>query len=377
LGRKIWEGLKRFLPNDSPQTLSVLKDRYVDRPLSARSSLAAFPPRPLGAYAAIGTPPALARPVQTIVDADEVERVGMLNQRPMIVRCIAVLFILLAITADHGLACTLDRDDILVTDLERHAVIEIDHQTRQGCVVSAGGLLVLPVGVAVDASGQVLVVDSDALDGNGAIVRIDPVNGAQNAIAQDGYFVDPHAIAIGKNGTIFVADPNAFGGNGGVIAVDPLTGRQTVISSAGRFVQPVGIALAPDGRLLVVDREALEVISVNRATGVQRRISSGDSFANPIGIAVGGGGKVFVAGANAFDQYAGAIVQVGPYSPRQRILSSGGSFISPVGVAIARSGELVVVDYDALIVVNPMSGSQTPMPWDGESVRPWGISIVR
>jgi len=102
-----------------------------------------------------------------------------------------------------------------------------------------------PHGIAVDAAGQILVVDGEAFDGNGGIIRIDPSSGAQHAVSQDGYFVDPQSMAIARNGTIFVADRNAFDGNGGVIAVNPLTGRQKVVASGGTFVQPVGIAIAP------------------------------------------------------------------------------------------------------------------------------------
>ena len=134
---------------------------------------------------------------------------------------VGILIGVLVLTAGRGFACTLDPGDILVTDLGRQAVIEIDGRTGQPCVVSAGGFLAIPTGIAVDAAGQILVVDAEAFDGKGGIIRIDPSSGAQHAVSQDGYFVDPQSMAIARNGTIFVADPNAFDGNGGVIAVNP------------------------------------------------------------------------------------------------------------------------------------------------------------
>ena len=44
-------------------------------------------------------------------------------------------------------------------------------------------------------------------------------------------------------GTIVVVDVAAFGGNGGVIGVDPLTGAQTVVSSGGNFEFPLALEI--------------------------------------------------------------------------------------------------------------------------------------
>src|SRR5882724_2160472 len=104
---------------------------------------------------------------------------------------VGILIGVLVLTAGRGFACTLDPGDILVTDLGKQAVVEIDTRTGQPCVVSAGGFLTPPTGIAVDAAGQILVVDGEAFDGNGGIIRIDPSSGAQHAVSQDGYFVDP------------------------------------------------------------------------------------------------------------------------------------------------------------------------------------------
>jgi len=75
---------------------------------------------------------------------------------------VGILIGVLVLTAGRGFSCTLDPGDILVTDLGKQAVIEIDTRSGQPCVVSAGGFLTLPTGIAVDAAGQILVVDSEA-----------------------------------------------------------------------------------------------------------------------------------------------------------------------------------------------------------------------
>jgi len=191
--------------------------------------------------------------------------------------------------------------------------------------------------------GRFLVVDGEAFDGNGGIIRIDPSSGAQHAVSQDGYFVDPQSMAIARNGTIFVADPNAFDGNGGVIAVNPLTGRQKVVASGGTFVQPVGIAIAPGGRLMVTDREVLAVRKSEQGhrqpEDALRHRQLRQSDRNR-----GLRGRRDLRRDADFEQYDGGIIQVDARTGEQRTVASGGSFNSPVALAIAASGKLAVVD---------------------------------
>ncbi len=110
----------------------------------------------------------------------------------------SIVLVLLALTAGRGLACTLHPGDVLLTDLGKQAVIALDAQAGHACVVSAGGLLALPTGIAVNAAGQILVADAEAFGGKCGIIRIDPSSGAQLAVSQDGYFVDPQSIAVAR-----------------------------------------------------------------------------------------------------------------------------------------------------------------------------------
>src|SRR5206468_1135393 len=87
-------------------------------------------------------------------------------------------------------------------------VIHVDSRSGDQTVVSEGGYLVGPVGIAVDASGQIVVGDPYTINSespdvyDGGIIRIDPVSGAQTLIARGhGSFVNPRGLAIVPNGT--------------------------------------------------------------------------------------------------------------------------------------------------------------------------------
>src|SRR5207247_424178 len=92
-------------------------------------------------------------------------------------------------------------DDIYVTGLKGHdqnfgigQVTHVDARTGVQRVVSQGGYLVRPVGIAVDETGQLIVADPytinpespDLSSGgyDGAIIRIDPTTGEQTLIAR-------------------------------------------------------------------------------------------------------------------------------------------------------------------------------------------------
>ena len=77
------------------------------------------------------------------------------------------------------------------------------------------------------------------------MIRVDPATGAQTTVSSGGSFVNPLGIAVEADGDILVADADAFGGHGGAIRVDPATGAQTTVSAGGSFVSPVGIAVVP------------------------------------------------------------------------------------------------------------------------------------
>jgi sugar lactone lactonase YvrE len=139
---------------------------------------------------------------------------------------------------------------------QKGGVIRVDRGTRARSIVSGndthpGPEFEDPTGIAVEADGKILVADPKALDGTGAVFRVDPGTGARSVVSANGApagvpeFGGPSAIALEANGDILVVDRGgtpATGANPAVLRVDPVTGARTLVQ---HFVIPNAIAVQP------------------------------------------------------------------------------------------------------------------------------------
>ncbi|HEV8718948.1 MAG TPA: thrombospondin type 3 repeat-containing protein [Candidatus Binatia bacterium] len=168
-----------------------------------------------------------------------------------------------------------------------------------------GPLGLAPFGVALDAAGNVLVIDADAgtgTDFRGALFSVNPLTGVRTVIsdfansAQGPLGLQPSGVAIDDAGNILVSDVEAGTGfDGALFSVDPSTGARTVISDFGDPAQgplgiaPIGVATDPSGNILVVDPNAGTgtrgtLFSVDPATGARTVLSDfSDSAQGPEG----------------------------------------------------------------------------------------------
>ena len=158
--------------------------------------------------------------------------------------------------------------DVLVADLNAFGgtggVIGVDPASGARTTVSANGAPAggpdfdEPGGVALEADGDILVADpGDPLGGTARVIRVDAASGARTAVSANGApaggpdFVQPVGVALEADGDILVADASAFGGTGGVIRVDPASGARTAVSANGApaggpdFADPLGVAVVP------------------------------------------------------------------------------------------------------------------------------------
>jgi streptogramin lyase len=288
----------------------------------------------------------------------------------------------IVVEADGGLMVV----DAWFTRLVRVDPVTADRTISSGipgatgeAVVGDGAAFGSPVGVDVEADGNLLVLDVDLA----AVFRVDPVTGDRTIVSDANTGSGPAferlygGIAVEADGNVVVT-----AGAGAVIRVDPVTGDRTIVSDADTgsgpaFGAPLGnvasersIAVEADGNLLVLDAELVAVFRVDPVTGDRTIVSdadtgSGAAFGAPLrGVAVEADGNVVVtvvaAGA------AGAVIRVDPVTGDRTIVSDastgdGGALLGAYGIAVEADGNLVVTDdlLWAVIRVDPVSGDRT------------------
>lgn len=230
-----------------------------------------------------------------------------------------------------------------------------------------------PVGVAVDATGNVYVADRS----NQMIRKITPA-GVVSTLAGNGVaavldgtgtaaeFNNPHGVAVDAAGNVYVAETSGFirkitpegvvttiAGNGGSSFVD---GQGT----AATFSGPYGIACDKSGNLYVADGFGHRIRKISSTGMVSTLAGNGASgFANgngtnaifncPVGIAVDANGNVFVG------EYSGYRVRKITSSGDVTTVAGNGlstfqegvgtaASIVPWGVAVDNWGYLYVAD---------------------------------
>jgi sugar lactone lactonase YvrE len=177
-------------------------------------------------------------------------------------------------------------------------VIRVDPSTGKQKMLSSGketgsAAQLREIGIALEADGSIIIVEQSLAGGgmgNGRITRINPKSGKRSVVSEGGVFSSPAGVAIEATGGIVVADTAAFGGSGGVIRIDPTNGQQTQVAAGGSFVTPIAIVVDAKGQILVADTDAFAgkggVIRVNPQTGAQKTVSQGGTFGGPRGITI-------------------------------------------------------------------------------------------
>jgi hypothetical protein len=93
--------------------------------------------------------------------------------------------------------------------------------------------------VVIEPSGNLVVVNAPNHSPQ-QVLRFHPVTGAPAKVSEGQKLVAPIGVALEASGAILVAD-----GRSGVIRIDPVSGAQTVVSSGGSFARPLGVAVKP------------------------------------------------------------------------------------------------------------------------------------
>ena len=209
----------------------------------------------------------------------------------------------------------------------------------------AGGFN-LPTSVAVDASGDVFVADTD----NNAVKELVAVNGSiptsPTILTLGSGFSGPFGVAVDASGDVFVADLNNNTVKEMVAVGGSIPPSPTILTLGGGFNQPFGVAVDASGNVFVADNNAVkEMVAVNGSIPTTpTTLTLGGGFSAPLGVAVDGSGNVFVAdfGNNAVKEMVAVKGSI-PASPT--ILTLGSGFSLPKGVAVDGSGDVFVADF--------------------------------
>jgi tripartite motif-containing protein 71 len=219
--------------------------------------------------------------------------------------------------------------------------------TQWGSVGHSDGQFYVPEGVAVDASGNVYVADTynhriQKFSSNGSFIT---AWGSFGHI--DGQFDTPGGVAVDASGNVYVADTNndriqKFDNNGNYI-----TRLESSGLGDGQFWFPGGVAVDASGNIYVADtyNHRIQKFSSN-GSFITTWGSSGDSdgqFNAPGGVTVDASGNIYVADTNnhriqKFSSNGTLITKWGS------IGSGDGQFNSPSGITVDASGNVYVAD---------------------------------
>ena len=216
-----------------------------------------------------------------------------------------------------------------------------------------------PVGIGLDAAGNVYVSDHDnrvrRIDSRGIVHAfagagpIPPLDSNEGSFGGDGggarhaRFRAPAGLAVDTHGNLFLADR----GNGAVRRID---GERTVTTVA-RLAQPAGLAFDAAGALYIAETASNRVQRVDR----HGAITTFAKLAHPDGLAFDAHGDLYIAEPDEnvvrrIDAH-GTITTVAG-TGRQGFSGDGGPATEarlnrPSAVAVDARGNLYIVDHDS------------------------------
>ncbi len=211
-----------------------------------------------------------------------------------------------------------------------------------------------PRGIAIDASGNIYVVDTNnhrvqVFTSAGTYVRQLGTTGTG-----PGQFNNPYGIAIDASGNIYVVDTNNN-------RIQVFTSAGTYVSQFGtygttgngQFNYPRGIAIDASGNIYVVDTNNHRVQKFSRTGTYISQLGTGTSssaangqFNNPSGITIDASGNIYVL--DTYNHRIQVFTSAGTYVSKfgRNGTGNNGQFNYPRGIAIDASGKIIVADTD-------------------------------
>ena len=293
--------------------------------------------------------------------------------------------------------------DLLVVDSGGN-LFRVDPSTGNSTIItnfrdsSYGPTGDAPEGLAIDSSGNILTIARlhDA-ESSGALFTVNPTSGKREVISnfsdssQGPLGANPSALAIDSSGNVLVINSGVgpFDNDGILFSVDPVTGHRTIVSDFANSTQgplganPFALAIDSSGNVLVLDiggywTEHSILFKVDPITGHRTIVSDfknpaqGPIGHHPTDLATNASGNIIVVDFGA--QYGptgylgpdGALFRVDPISGNRTLItdfsdiSQGPLGDVPYAVDVDPSGTIFVADSNVgLFSVDPISGNRT------------------
>jgi DNA-binding beta-propeller fold protein YncE len=320
------------------------------------------------------------------------------RRRSMIASAVAALA---ALVLPAGAAAQLAPGDIVIADPDANAgagaVFKVDPLTGAASTLATGAPLVNPTDVAIDAQGNILVVD-EAADPAGFAVNTGAVfrfasGAAPTPLATSPLFADPDGIAVDAQGNILVgdnnADPNALAPDTGAVFRFAPGSAPAPLAVSAQFEDPGDIAIAPDGRIIVADDGANPpgfptgegAIFTFKPGDAPAVLAAGPPFLGPDGVAIDARGNTLVSDDAALGSVpdTGAIFKIASGGGAIATLAASPLFNDPEHLAIESDGRILVVDDAAepsLFRVDAATGEVTPFASSPLFAEPEGVAVV-
>ncbi len=230
--------------------------------------------------------------------------------------------------------------------------LNVNFYAAQSVVPS--GSLSYPYRVAVDASGNVYISDTQ---GN-RVLKETLANGVytESVVVSTG-LATPYGIAVDGSGNVYIAD----NGHNRVVEETPSGNSytQTVIATTTALSYPTGLAVDSSGDLYIADTGGGKILVERPAGGfyVETVLTYSSNFAQITGIAVDSSGNIYVSDIDNQAVYM-ETYSAGNYTP-STIPTSGLSY--PYDLAVDASGNLYISDFTnkRIVLETNNSGSYT------------------
>jgi glucose/arabinose dehydrogenase len=134
---------------------------------------------------------------------------------------------------------------------QRGGVIRVNPKTGKQTEVSSGAPFINPLGIARASTGRIFIGDETAPGaptgaGTGGVFKVNPTTGSATKVASGGNLNTVSGVAVLASGNVLVANQNGLQGDqGGIVLVNSQTGAQRVVSSGRSFQDPVDLVVIP------------------------------------------------------------------------------------------------------------------------------------